>query len=484
MSKFNGTTETERLVKNLAGGTAFKVSAKLELASLILTQFVQQQFFRTETQMLERLYDLVEAIDDKQFAAKAAIYARHAFGMRSITHQLAAILGFKVKRETWTKSFFEKVVRRPDDITEILACYIHRFGKPIPNSMKKGLGAAFAKFDGYQLAKYRSARKAFSLIDAVNLLHPTPTDKNREALQALVQNKLRSTGTWETALSQTGQIAAQDGLHEDKVLALKKEAWAQLIYSHKLGYFALLRNLRNILEACEDNDALLDAVLAQLVDPKLIETSLVLPFRFITALEAIEKTNFSGTKKVVEALSQAVDIALRNVPIFAGKTLVALDVSGSMQGRPATIGSLFAAALLKSNDADLMTFSDDAEYQTLNLQETTLSLARSIRFASGGTNFHAIFKRANRKYNRIIILSDMQGWKGIGAPTSVFEEYKSQFKASPKIYSFDLQGYGTLHFPEEEVYAIAGFSAKTFEVMKLLETDKHALIDSIESQLL
>lgn len=484
MSKFNAPEKQARITTNLAGGVAFKESAKLELASLVLTSFVQEQFYRSKKQTVARLYDLVEAIDDKQFPAKAAIYARNKFGMRAISHLLAAVIGFTVKKQTWTKSFFEKVVRRPDDISEILACYMSNFGKPIPNSMKKGLGAAFAKFDGYQLAKYRGEDKEVSLIDAVNLLHPTPTEKNREALQALVKDELRASGTWEAELSEAGQVAAKEGLSEDKAIELKKEAWAELICSRKLGYFALLRNLRNILEVADADKDLLDAALEQLIDPHLIEQSLVLPFRFITALDEIEKTNFSGSAKAAQALNKAADIALKNVPKFEGKTLVALDVSGSMQGRPATIGSLFAATLIKSNDADLMTFSDDAEYRAVNAQDASLTIARSIRFAAGGTNFHAIFQRANRKYDRVIILSDMQGWKGIGAPTVALETYKTRHEASPKIYSFDLQGYGTLQFPEENIYAIAGFSERVFEMMKLLETDRCALINAIEAQAL
>ncbi len=484
MSKFNAKPTFTRKTTNLAGGAAFKESAKLELASLILTSFVQEQFYRTEKQTVERLYDLIEAMGDKKFAAKAAIYARNEFGMRSITHLLAATLGFTVKKETWTKSFFEKVVRRPDDITEILACYMSNFGKPIPNAMKKGLGSAFGKFDGYQLAKYRGEGKDFSLIDAVNLLHPMPTDKNRDALKALVKNELRSTDTWETQMTKAGQKAAKEGLTDDETLELKKDAWAQLIRSRKLGYFALLRNLRNILEACDKDNGLLTEALAQLTDPKLIEKSLVLPFRFLTALDEIEKTNFSGSSKAVQALNKAVDIALKNVPKFDGKTLVVLDVSGSMSGRPATIGSLFAATLIKSNEADFMTFSDEAQYRTVNTSDSTLSIARAMRFASGGTNFQAIFKKANRKYDRFIILSDMQGWIGGGAPTAELADYKKRLNASPKIYSVDLQGYGTLQFPEDNIYAIAGFSEKILEVMKLLEADRRALVTTIEAQAL
>ena len=62
-----------------------------------------------------------------------------------------------------------------------------------------------------------------------------------------------------------------------------------------------------------------------------------------------------------------------------------------MIGRPQQIGSLFAAVLVKASGADLMVHSDDASYKTLNRRDSTLTAAKSISFASGGTNLNAIF---------------------------------------------------------------------------------------------
>jgi uncharacterized protein with von Willebrand factor type A (vWA) domain len=220
-----------------------------------------------------------------------------------------------------------------------------------------------------------------------------------------------------------------------------------------------------------------------LTDEKRIRTSLVLPFRYTTAIEEIRKLNADGTRAVLEALNQAVGIALSNVPKFTGKTLVALDVSGSMGGRPIAIGALFATVLVKTNNADLLLFDDVARYETLNPRDSTLTIADQIktRATGGGTNFHAIFDAANRAYDRIIILSDMQGWIGQHTPTKTFEKYKRKRKTNPRIFSFDLQGYGTLQFPQPEVYCLAGFSEKTFDIMQMLERDKQALIHQIEA---
>jgi hypothetical protein len=78
----------------------------------------------------------------------------------------------------------------------------------------------------------------------------------------------------------------------------------------------------------------------------------------------------------------------------------------------------------------------------------------------------------------------MQGWvsdmRGRTLPSSSFESYKSRTGANPFVYSFDLAGYGTLQFPQSKVYCLAGFSEKVFDIMKLLEEDKNALVNKIK----
>jgi 60 kDa SS-A/Ro ribonucleoprotein len=457
---------------NLAGGRAFIETPKLELASLMLTSMLKDQFYRTADNTVTHLRKLIAGMPDKRFAAKAAIYARREAGMRSVTHLTAAEVAKSVKGEPWTKAFYEKVVRRPDDVLEVLACYVGSYGRPIPNSLKKGLGRALANFDAYQLAKYRKQDADLSLVDAVNLLHPPHTP----ALAALVKGELKPAETWETKLTQAGQQAENDG----ELGGLKKDAWAGLVRSRKIGYFALLRNLRNILT---DAPQVTAEAVAMLTDEKLIRQSLVLPFRFQTALDAVLAAGLPRASEVLAALSDAVDLSLANVPKFEGRTLVALDTSGSMAGRPMQIGSLFAATLVKANGADLIQFSDDAAYMTLNHRDSTLTLAKFIAANArcAGTNFHSIFQKAKGPYDRIIILSDMQGWMGGHAPVQTFAKWKKDQRCDPKVFSFDLQGYGTLQFPEKGIVCLAGFSDKTMDLLRMLDSDPQALIRAIEA---
>jgi hypothetical protein len=473
MGKFN-TKSSINKTTNFGGGEAFKETDKLEFVSILLTSFVQDQFYRGENETVERVIELITGLKDKKFAAKSAIYARQKFGMRSISHLVAAEIAKQVKGQEWTKNFYEMIIHRPDDITEILSCYLGKYGKPYPNSMKKGLAKAFNKFDEYQLGKYRGEGNDVSLVDAVNYVHPIPTGKNKDALKKLIAGELKSKNTWEKCLTQAGQKAKTD---EEKA-ELKKEVWADLIKEKKIGYFALLRNLRNIIEQAPE---VIDEAIEMLTDEALIKKSLVLPFRFTTAQNEIESMDGSKeARKIMGAIDKAIEISLQNVPKFDGDTLVVLDTSGSMSGRPAEIGSLFSAILAKSNNADFMMFSEDAKYKNLNLSDSVTSLAKGMSFQCGGTNFHAIFEKANKKYDRIIILSDMQGWMGYDSPVSTFNKYKAKFGATPKVYSFDLQGYGTLQFPQQDVYCLTGFSEKIFSVMSMLEKDRNALINEIE----
>lgn len=470
MSRFNTVKQTTK-IENKAGGLAYAQYPELELVSILLTSFANDQFYRSSNETFQRLKELI-ALSDTQFVAQAAVYARTEFGMRSITHVVASELAKHLGGQSWAKDFYSAIVYRPDDMMEILSYHTSTNGK-ITNSMKKGFAKAFDKFDKYKLAKYRGEKKGFKLIDVVNMVHPVPVESNADAINALVKGELKAFDTWENELSKAGQLATT----EDEKSDLKKEVWVKLITEKKLGYFALLRNLRNIIEQAPE---VIDVALEQLTTEVLIKKSLVLPFRFLTAFEEIQKLNDGKiVRTVLMALNKAVDISINNVPKFDGETLVVLDESGSMSGRPATIGALFSAVLVKSNNADFMTFSDSARYQNVNPMDSTITIANSIRFSSGGTNFHSIFQTANKRYDRIIILSDMQGWMGYYTPTREFNEWKSTTGANPFVYSFDLNSYGSMQFPEQNVFCLAGFSEKVFTIMGLLEKDKKALVNEI-----
>ena len=473
-------------VVNRAGGEAYKQTPEMRLASMLLTSFANDQYYRTQKETFDELVQLIAECDTK-FVAKAGIYARNEYGMRSITHVLAVELATYLSGKSWAKDYYENIVFRPDDMTETVAYYLAKGGKTLPNAMKKGFAKAFDKFDGYQLAKYRGEKSAVKLIDIVNMVHPIPTQKNAKALTALVKGELRSENTWESKLTQAGQNAETTAQKAD----LKREAWADLIQSGKIGYFALLRNLRNIVEQAPEQ---LDAALAILTDERKITNprNLVMPFRYLVAYKQFNGTD-ADSRKVRHALAKAIEIACQNVPNLAN-TLVVVDNSGSMSS-PVTgsqhlmcseAGAIFGMLLAKRSNADLMEFGSTARYIRYNLNDNLMDFGAKFHQKNQvghGTDFHAIFNTAKRKYDRIVVFSDMQGWVGHYSPKTAYEAYKNRTGANPFVYMFDLRGYGSsqLSTGNDKVFQLAGFNEKIFDIMRLLETDRHALVNAINA---
>jgi 60 kDa SS-A/Ro ribonucleoprotein len=381
MSKWNQVISPSKPdTVNRAGGEAFTETPEVALVNLILTSFMKDKFYETAKDEQTRLTGLLAQVDP-QFAAKAAIYARKRFGMRSITHFTSAWIAKNVHGSTW----------------------------------------------------------------------------------------------------------------------------ARLIKERKLGYVALIRNIRNIAEAGIDDEAFAE-LLKQLQNPEAIKKSSVMPFRILVAYKIAQslgrsrrrqtqsKVLVSETALLAEALSAALDLALVNVPELPGRTLVALDRSASMRcainsrsfGETAVpilvsdVGAIFAAALGKKG-ADVMTFHDRARYERFNRKDSIVSIAEGITNESGGTNFHSIFQCAQAAYDPIIILSDMQAWIGHTTPADAFKRYCQKHRCNPHVYCLNLVSYGDTQFPADKVYQLAGFSDKVFDTMALLETDRLALVKEIKA---
>ncbi len=469
MSKFNETKKQTSRTENLAGGKAYKQSPELEVVTTLLTSFAGDTFYESANATTKRLREAISHCDPK-FVAKALIYARNEFGMRSITHVGASILAPYIGGTDYAKEFYNRIVRRADDMLEITAYHLSQKQK-LSNAMKCGFAKAIGRFDKYQLAKYKGDNKSVKMVDMVNLCHPVQTEKNDNALTELVNGTLRSFDTWEVELSAAGGDTEA-----------KKDVWRKLITENKLGYFALLRNIRNIVQL---GDADIEKLAYEaLTNVDAIKKSLVLPFRFATAYKELKPISNNALRYI----SRACDISCNNVPEFNGKTLVALDVSGSMRGKPSEIGSLFSAAFgRKGGDVDIMVFDTQAAYIGFNPDLPILSIAEQIPFNGGGTNFDCVFQKAmdaKKRYDRIILLSDMNSWSHSwygGSSQSGFNKYRKAFNAECKLYSFDLNASGTMLMPEDNVFCIAGFSEKIFDVMANMEVDKKALITAVNT---
>ncbi len=472
MSKFN-TESKKNVTTNYEGGVAYLPSIRKELVAHVLTSMVSDQFYRSENEAISDLSRIVIdmlLVDDMKFVAKTALYARDVMGVRSISHLLAFAIGTMVKGEQWTKNFFKEIVIRPDDMTEIIALF-NNSNKPIPNSVKKGFAKAFDKFSAYQLAKYRCKSKSVSLVDVVNLVHPKPIEKNADALTNLIKGKLVSTDTWESILTQIGQ---DDTLSVMQKFEKRANVWKDLLTEGKLGYLAMLRNIRNMLEDAPTIEPLLAE---SLVNEGKIKNSRIFPLHL---LKAFQNTDNPVIRK---ALEKAADISCDNIKPLDGKVVVCLDKSGSMaSANLIEKASLFAFSIAKKMKADIILYDSYAKLYRGNLNtEGILESAINVR-ARGGTslsNAFELMKSKKIKADYLIILSDEQPWQGM--PTRrAMQDYCTSMNITPKIISINMAGYPTVQFPEENVALIAGFSANIYDIINLVIQDKDALINTID----
>lgn len=463
-----------QLVTNKAGGLAYTQSDEYAFVCLLLTTLLKDKYSESASVQFKRLKKYARALDPI-FLAKATYYARNEHGIRSATHVIAGELIDRLKGNEEAYKIIATLVRRPDDMLEIVSYYRAVKGKKLPALLRKSMKEALRKFDEYQLAKYKASNSSFKMVDLFNLIHPKPSTLQAETYRKLIKGELANTETWEAKISAAG-----------KDVDTKKESWIELVKSKKIGYFALLRNLRNIVQYAPE--VTMQAA-EMLTDEKLIKNSLVLPFRFHTAVNELVQIPGFHAQVMVQAIANAADISLQNVPQFDGRTLIAIDCSGSMmpgyhsgKDTPLVHASIFGAALYKKNGAHVMLFDTKAKMVNPDARGTVLGLAQGIqeiaqREFGGGTDFDLIFKH-NNPYDRIIILSDMQSWVS-GSPP-LFNAYCQRTGCNPKVHTFDLTGYGTMQFPQKNVFIYTGFSDKVLDTMAFVEQDQDALLNEIK----
>src|SRR5690606_12145018 len=101
--------------------------------------------------------------------------------------------------------------------------------------------------------------------------------------------------------------------------------------SQKLGYMAMMRNLRNILQA-DVSPNHIQKVYDLLTNEQAVLHSKQLPFRFLSAYRELMNISSAYTGYFLEALETAVKISAQNIKGFDLSTslLIASDVSGSM----------------------------------------------------------------------------------------------------------------------------------------------------------
>lgn len=281
----------------------------------------------------------------------------------------------------------EEVIQRPDELTEFLAIYWKDGKCPLSNQVKIGLGNAFKKFNEYSLAKYNRDGNV-KLRDVLFLTHPKPNDKDQEILwKKLVDNKMEIPETWETLLSSGKEP--------------KKEVWKRLLSENKLGALALLRNMRNMIGENVPKELIKNAL-------KNIKVDKVLPFRFISS--AKYAPDFEPE------LETAMFKCLEGKEKLPGKTLLLVDVSGSMESQISgksemtRMDAAFGLSILARElceEISIYSFSNDSVKIPLR-RGFSLRDAINTSQGHGGTCLANSINSIKEDYDRLIVITDEQ----------------------------------------------------------------------------
>jgi len=301
LNVFKGKGKAERTHE---GARAVKLDDELRLRRSVLANLLwEDEFYEDGETVSARITSLAEKVKPEVVAA-LAIEARTKMNLRHVPLLLLTVLAKTgAKKEKLVANTVVEVIQRADELSELVAVYWRNGKRPLSAQLKKGLARAFAKFDAYQLAKYDRPGPV-RLRDVLFLVHAKPkAAEQAETWKKLAAKELDSPDTWEVALS-----AGAD----------KRETFTRLLHDNKLGYLALLRNLRNMAEAGVDEALVRGAITAR----KGAER--VLPFRYVAAAAAAPVFE--------EALDTAMVAGLAQVPKLPGRTLLIIDVSGSMYG--------------------------------------------------------------------------------------------------------------------------------------------------------
>lgn len=471
MAKFN----PQKTIKttNKEGHAAYGMTDKAKLVTQVLTSFFNEaKFYGDNSAEMQKVIQRVIQ-KDPQFAANLAVFARREFNMRSVSHVLTAYLAHEVEGKPYVRRTVKGVSLRGDDVTEIMSFYLSTFGKPIPNSLKKGINDVLRGFDEYTLAKYKGTGRAVKMRDLLCLCRPKPIGKEQEALwKRCLEGTLEIPETWETQLSANGN---------------NRDTWEKLIDSGKVGYMALLRNLRNILVATPRN---IDKVFAKLSDPISVRKSKQLPFRFLSAYKSICDI---GGSKVFDVLETAVEASVDNLPKLPGTTVIAVDCSGSMGNRISAksqiecceIGMMLGIIANRiCDDAVFYVFNNHIERKAFSLRNNILYTTAHEAMAHGGTRMELPFVAMRNEHvnaDRIIVISDNECNSGFWHEPvqSLADKYRAISGNNIWVHAIDLQGYGTQQFHGPKTNIIAGWSEKVFDFILLAEQGEGTLEKTI-----
>jgi 60 kDa SS-A/Ro ribonucleoprotein len=378
------------------GAPARNISTELQLRRSVLACLLWEgQFYEDGVEIAGRIAELVPKVAAEKVAA-LAVEGREKMKLRHAPLLLVREMARHASHRGFVAETLARVIQRADEMAEFVAIYWKDGRVPLSAQVKKGLAAAFPKFDEYALAKYDRGGPV-KLRDVLFLAHAKPRDEAQaEVWKRLIAGELTAPDTWEVALSSGAE---------------KREAWERLLREQKLGALALLRNLRNMREAGVEEELVLSALGS-------MSTARVLPFRFLAAARYAPQWE--------EALEHAMLKCVASQEKLSGKTIVLVDVSGSMiaplshrSEMQRTDAAYGLAVLLREIGEKVAVFSfSDALVEVPACRGFALRDAIDASQRHNSTQLGQAVDELNRKHScdRLIVITDEQAHDKVPAP--------------------------------------------------------------------
>jgi 60 kDa SS-A/Ro ribonucleoprotein len=475
--------------RNRAGAPAYALPPKHALAQLAVTGTLSRTFYASAKNQLDDVLSLTAEVGPR-FLAQTAVYARQRGHMKDMPALLLAALS------TRDPVLFARTFPKVIDNGRMLRTFVQIMrsgtaGRKSLGSRPKAMVQAWLNAASEMQIMRSAVGQSPSLADVIRMVHPKPASAARRALYAYLIGK-----PYDVAVVPE-VVRAFEALKRDPsapvpdvpfqmltALNLTPMHWAAI--AKNAGWQMLRMNLNTFDRQCVFAlEGMAEMVAARLRDPAEIERSRVLPYQLMATFMA---TSREVPAIVRDALQDAMEMAVANVPAIAGNVVICPDVSGSM-GSPVTgvrkgatsavrcidVAALVAAALLRANrSARVLPFEYTVIAVGLNPRDTVLTNAAKLAdVGGGGTNCSAPLAKLNAeraKVDTVVFISDNESWVDAhgGRSTAMMTEWTKLKARNPgaKLICIDIQPYRTTQAPDrDDILNIGGFSDAVFEVV-------------------
>ena len=485
-------------VRNHAGGLAYARTNEQALAQLAATGCLNRTFYMNEQDQLQKLIDLARTVDPR-FLAQTAIHARTEGFMKDTPAALMAVLS---KRDP---VLFRQAFGRVIDTGKMVRTFVQIMRSGAVGRQSLGTGPKRMVQGWLNAASDREILSANvgqdpSLADVIKMVHPKARDAQRNALFAWVVGRPVDTALLPVQVRQ--YLAFQAGSAEVPdvpfqmlaSLPLTVQQWADIALSG--GWHMVRMNLNTFLRhGVFELPGMAEKIAARLADARAIGKARVFPYQLLAAYKHADP---ALPHVVIEALQDAMEIAVGNVPKLPGVTVVCPDVSGSMTWASVTghrkgstskvrcidVAGLIAASVLRQNrQAIVLPFEHDVVDVRLNARDTVMTNARMLAsVGGGGTACSAPIARLIQMRTRVdtvIMVSDNESWadgrhrwnKG----TPLMAEWERLKKRNPnaRLVCMDLTpNHTTPAHDRPDVLNIGGFSDRAFDLIQAFAQDR------------